>query len=198
MSSRWEFIGGALCLDFINTVHCYGAADPRDDLHSPGDLLAWAVAAGVLTAHEKAQTERNFTKHPASGQQLLREAKSIRARLREIFKSPRGKASREDFAALNSLLGQHAAVPAIANTQGRWAVGWRPTATPGILLPVLLSAAELLTGNGLARVRECGSPTCTFLFLDTSKNHSRRWCDMRVCGNRAKVTQFRRRQLAAR
>jgi len=193
MATSWEFLGGALCLDFLNTVHCYGAEDPRDDLRSPEDLLSWAVAAGVVSRQESTEVQRDFQEHPTAGERLLRDAKHIRDQLREIFKSRRVKPKPTDVELLNSLLGEHSAVPAIANKAGDLAVHWCPTASPGIVLPILLSAAELVTGGQWARVRECGSATCTFLFLDTSKNHSRRWCDMRVCGNRAKVAGFRLR-----
>jgi predicted RNA-binding Zn ribbon-like protein len=56
---------------------------------------------------------------------------------------------------------------------------------------VARSAAELLISPERACVRECASETCTWLFVDTTKNHSRRWCDMNSCGNRYKVRKFR-------
>ncbi len=57
-----------------------------------------------------------------------------------------------------------------------------------VLWPVSWSAAELLTHGPLDRIRECpGQGNCGWLFLDLTKNASRRWCDMRVCGNRAKA-----------
>jgi predicted RNA-binding Zn ribbon-like protein len=64
------------------------------------------------------------------------------------------------------------------------------------LLPVWLlceSAAELVTSAQLGRLRSCGSPTCRWLFLDLSRNHTRRWCEMRLCGNRMKAHRFQRR-----
>jgi predicted RNA-binding Zn ribbon-like protein len=62
------------------------------------------------------------------------------------------------------------------------------------LWPLVRQAAELLVGADLKRVRECAASDCRWLFLDTSKNHSRRWCDMKSCGNRAKVRRFYRRK----
>jgi predicted RNA-binding Zn ribbon-like protein len=63
---------------------------------------------------------------------------------------------------------------------------------------VLRSAADLLTSDDLGRLRECASDTCAWLFLDHSKNRSRRWCDMTVCGNRDKVRRHRQRQRGRR
>jgi predicted RNA-binding Zn ribbon-like protein len=64
------------------------------------------------------------------------------------------------------------------------------------LWAIARSAADLLTSRDIARVRECGSETCEWLFIDRSRNHTRRWCDMNDCGNRAKVRRFRQRQRA--
>jgi predicted RNA-binding Zn ribbon-like protein len=72
-------------------------------------------------------------------------------------------------------------------TDGARGLAWAPLADD-VLAPVVWSAAELLTSGPLERVRECpGDDTCGWLFLDTSRNGSRRWCDMRTCGNRAKA-----------
>ncbi len=62
-----------------------------------------------------------------------------------------------------------------------------------IIWPIALSALELLTSEEIKNVRQC--PGCGWLFLDTSKNKRRRWCDMRACGNRAKVKRHRKKDL---
>ena len=61
------------------------------------------------------------------------------------------------------------------------------------LAPVIKSAVDLLTSGAIGRVRTCAADTCEWLFIDTTKNRTRRWCDMKVCGNRAKVRRFRSR-----
>jgi predicted RNA-binding Zn ribbon-like protein len=60
------------------------------------------------------------------------------------------------------------------------------------LVAVTRSAVDLLTSSDIERVRTCAAETCVWLFLDLTKNRTRRWCDMKVCGNRAKVRRFRR------
>ncbi len=67
-----------------------------------------------------------------------------------------------------------------------------------MLWPIALSVSELLTEMDVGRVRQCSG--CDWLFLDSSRNHLRRWCSMRVCGNRAKVRRFneRKRKLGSR
>jgi predicted RNA-binding Zn ribbon-like protein len=59
-----------------------------------------------------------------------------------------------------------------------------------ILNPVIRSAADLLISEEFSRIKKCADPTCGWLFLDISRNRSRRWCDMRDCGNRAKASRF--------
>ena len=77
-----------------------------------------------------------------------------------------------------------------------WA--WNDSDAPtSPLWPVLRSAADLLTSDELRLLRECAAETCTWLFLDRSRNHSRRWCAMQVCGHRAKARRHYRRKRAA-
>jgi predicted RNA-binding Zn ribbon-like protein len=54
-----------------------------------------------------------------------------------------------------------------------------------------LRVEALMTSERLQALRECGNRECRWLFLDTSKNHTRRWCDMKVCGNRIKARRFK-------
>jgi predicted RNA-binding Zn ribbon-like protein len=88
-------------------------------------------------------------------------------------------------------------------TQSPQGFAWQWVEVPGgldqILWPVSRSAADLLTSNLLERVRECADDRgCGYLFIDTSRNRSRRWCSMESCGNRAKVRQHRERQRKAK
>ena len=63
-----------------------------------------------------------------------------------------------------------------------------------ILAEIARAAGDLLTSDALNRVRQCSNPNCSWLFVDTSRAGRRRWCDMKVCGNRAKVYRFRELQ----
>jgi predicted RNA-binding Zn ribbon-like protein len=74
---------------------------------------------------------------------------------------------------------------------------WRSSSATEAELPVWilsLQMSALLTSAAMGRLRGCQTETCRWLFLDTSKNHSRRWCDMKVCGNRMKARRFQARQ----
>jgi predicted RNA-binding Zn ribbon-like protein len=83
---------------------------------------------------------------------------------------------------------------------GRADWGWTEDAAAldRILWPVARSAADLLVSEDVDRVRACAQDTCDWLFLDLSRNARRRWCDMKTCGNRAKIRRFRERQRSGR
>ena len=98
----------------------------------------------------------------------------------------------DDLAALNAAL---AAAPARQRVRpGGWDVGTPEPSAGALLAPTLWSAADLLVGSQLARVRQCANPECGWLFLDNSKSGNRRWCSMSACGNRAKAHRHYLRQ----
>jgi predicted RNA-binding Zn ribbon-like protein len=101
-----------------------------------------------------------------------------------------------DLALLNAALA--GAMPhrrlAVAAHGYEWEWEADPAALAQMLWPVAVSAADLLTSPDLERVRECAGATCNWLFIDRSKNRSRRWCDMQECGNVEKVRRYRRRR----
>jgi predicted RNA-binding Zn ribbon-like protein len=80
-----------------------------------------------------------------------------------------------------------------ASLQWQWGSDQTKTAEFPVWL-IAHSALQLLLSDALARVRACGADSCRWLFLDTSKNHTRRWCNMKVCGNRAKARRFQERR----
>jgi hypothetical protein len=104
---NFEFLAGALCLDFLNTLHEAGAADPGEELESFPDLCDFAVQARVLSVRKAADLRREFAERPARGGALLSEARNLRTELRAVFEqaATRGLGTRE-IHKLNSLLEQ--------------------------------------------------------------------------------------------
>src|SRR5207248_11011958 len=102
----------------------------------------------------------------------------------------------------NAALAEAMSKARIVSGEAHYSWDWaeRETALDWIVWPVLRSAADLLTSEEIHLLRQCASQTCSWLFLDTSKNHSRRWCDMQNCGNRAKVNRHyeRKKQVAGK
>jgi predicted RNA-binding Zn ribbon-like protein len=112
--------------------------------------------------------------------------------------------SGEDVAAigmLNALLAKTGAIPQIVAHDGRGPhihVS-RPTAplSDRIAAHLAMGLAELVVAGESQRVRSCASPTCRDVFVDLSRNRSRRYCDSRTCGNRLHVAAYRARRSAA-
>jgi len=209
--TTWKFIGGRLCLDFVNTVagwvsgggrrgRDYADTVLRDKLPQYEDLLAWAQCAGALTRNESRRLGRRALSDPRAAASAMARAAELRAALYRIFKSavehwpPRPA----DMEVLQRELSMASAHQRLARVSGAYVWRWDdsdPT-LERVLWPVAGSAVELLTSNDLAMIRQCGGDACGWMFLDTSRNHSRQWCTMRECGNRAKVKSFRRREAA--
>lgn len=179
-----------LCLEFSNTVGRH-VPDYPEKLRSYDDLAGWAERVGILSEPEKLELLRQAQHHPQMSAKVLEQAIGLREAIFGSFSAiaAGGSPVEEDLAVLNQALAQ--ALPhlqLVLAPQGlEW--GWKDleTTLDGLLWPVARSAAELLTSEQLSRVRECSSETCNWLFIDQSKNRSRRWCDMNDCGNRAKA-----------
>ena len=196
-----EMVGGRLCLDFANTVHSYDNDDPRDELKSYADLVAWSRQAGVLTDREARRLLREAAEHPVKANAALERGKALRNAIFRIFAAVAGEDApqRDDLATLNSALAEAMRQSRVVATVDGYAWGWAEDANglEQMLWPIARSAADLLTSNELDRTRECGGDLCTWLFMDTSKNRSRRWCDMKGCGNRAKSRRHYERKRAS-
>lgn len=192
----FELGAGAVCLDFANTVDSRPTAEPRELLGDYDDLVRWSVQSEVLTSSQARRLVAEAGRRGGQAASVLRRARELREAIFEIFSA----IARETPPPEDALRVLNRRLPAAferlrldADGAGfRW--GWEDDdALDRMLWPVVRSAAELLTSDDLDRVRECAADNCAWLFLDRSKNHSRRWCDMAVCGNRSKVRRFRRR-----
>lgn len=206
---KFEFLGEALCLDFLNTLHDAGAADPGEELSTDADVTAWAAQADILSAREAgrlpARALRNYSRLKLLGKKrasLRDDAWALREALRQLFQRAArdGKVAPRDVETLNRLLERFPAAGRIERSNGDWTMSWESQAggAEKIFYAIVKSAAELVAAGRWRAVRECSSDTCTWMFLDTSKNHSRRWCEMARCGNREKVHRFRARSRRAR
>jgi predicted RNA-binding Zn ribbon-like protein len=203
-----KFIGGRLCLDFVNTVggrvsrgargRDYADAVIRDKIAGYEDLLAWSVLAGSVDRRRAGGLARMAARQAQAAADVLARAIRLREALYRIFKCAlEGWRSPEaDADVLRRELSIARAHQTLAAHGGRfvWTFPQRPDALDRILWLVALSAAELLTSSESARLGQCGGPDCGWIFLDASRNHRRQWCDMRDCGNRAKVRKFRRKR----
>jgi|ERR1700730_11170100 predicted RNA-binding Zn ribbon-like protein len=173
-----------LCLDYANTLAWRGSAS-TESLHGLNDLVAWCEGAGVPARQDARPRDRN-----AVDADLFPRAIAIRETIFRVFFAIAANEplKDDDLHALNAALSDAPQRVGIARTKNGFA--WRvapsiPAMT--LLAPILWSAADLLAGPSLDRVRHCANERCLWLFLDDSKSGNRRWCSMQACGNRAKA-----------
>ncbi len=197
-----KLIGGALCLDFVNTLNGHRdgplGAPRHEYLADYSDLVLWSRHAGALTQDESGSLLMLAGQRQQEAKLVLERAISLRETLYRIFKSLVGGLLplQDDLETLNQarlkVLAQSQLVPQRNGFRIEWHSG--PESLDRMLAPLVISAVELLTSNELEKLRECGGDACDWLFVDKSRNHLRRWCSMDHCGNRAKS----RRQYARR
>lgn len=192
-----SLVGGRLCLDFANTVGARGAEARNDRLKEYVDLPWWGLRAGILTDAEASRLRRAAEERPEEAAEVHRRGVELREAIYRIFSAADGEGSVEagDLEVLTTEWRRAAARTRIVPGGEGFAWGWEAgDELDRVLWPVARSAAELLTSPELARVGECAGEGCGWLYLDTSKNRSRRWCDMKDCGNRAKVRRHYQRR----
>jgi predicted RNA-binding Zn ribbon-like protein len=199
-SERYKFsqIGGVLCLDFTNTASWHASYRSTEHLNDFCDLLRWSNEYGIIGPDTKLALSEGAERNPAGALTILTRARKLREGLYRIFVavSQRKSPARPDMQLLNETLDQ---APVRFEVQyeesgfsGKRMTGGSEFAT--VLGPVAWSAAELLTSENLHRIKRCADATCGWLFLDNTKNRSRRWCDMGDCGSRAKAKRYYRRK----
>jgi predicted RNA-binding Zn ribbon-like protein len=197
----FDLSGGRLCLDFANTLsgRLHG---PTEHLQGFGDLVAFARQAGILEPAEAGRLEEEAALEPQAAHGVWRRAIVVREALFDAFaalatgKQPAAAALDAVNRELPEALGRLRIEMTPEGGRWRWETADR---LDRVLWPILRSAGDLLASpEELRTLRYCAAEDCAWLFLDKSRNRSRRWCAMNVCGNRDKVRRHYRRLKAAR
>ena len=184
-----------LWIEFVNTDGMR-RGERIDAMRDFEALVHWLESHEVLDAERAAGMNRRAEQQPAGASAALADARRIRAALRALAErgahEPRIRG--EVLAELNRVLGRSAGTRRVeARADETFVRAFVPggDAFAGLVIPIVESAADALVLGELTRVRRCANPQCTHVFLDTTKNGRRRWCDMRTCGNRAKAARHR-------
>ncbi|MGO8970958.1 MAG: CGNR zinc finger domain-containing protein [Myxococcaceae bacterium] len=189
----FELIGGHPLLDFVNTVGGKRVVKPREELRRLEDVLVWGQLAGVLSQSEAQALRQQAAARPAKAEEALRRAVDFRESLYRLLLAlvearpvPPGEVARLEAEVQRAL----AARRLRCTEEG---CVWSPpdvSLLDSVIPRLALAAAELLTSERWRRVRVCEATRddgCGWLFLDQTRNHSRRWCDMALCGNKHKA-----------
>ncbi len=191
-------VGGNLALDFANTESGRGYELHRNHLRDATNVLDWLSHAETLPPEAAQSLLGEFSARPALADALIERAVALRAAIHGVGAAiarggPPPHASLARLSALHACSIGRAAL-AFEGDGCRWR--WNPREAPvdAALGPIALAAVKLFTEGDFGRIKECGGHACGWLFYDTSKNNRRRWCEMEVCGNRAKQKRFAARK----
>jgi predicted RNA-binding Zn ribbon-like protein len=200
-SGTYEADAGYLSLDFANTISNRNNEKTHDWLDSYGNLLSWGKLVGILSDGESRILQREAERSPELATDSLQLAVQLRETSYRIFSAVAGGRSpaAKEIEALNAFLPQSLAHMEIVQGDGIFTWEWAGSEEDldRIIWPVARAVADLLTSRDLARVGECLGDGCGWLFLDMSRNRSRRWCSMGECGNRAKARRHYARSQSA-
>ena len=183
-------IAGDLALNFANSESGRGSASHQDHLQTSVDVVDWLEHAAKLAPAEAIELRDRVAADSAFGDALLGEARRLRDDVHAVAAAIAHRADPPQRA-VDDLAGLHAHWLAAAQLRpvgGRRGWRWRLAAAPlaAALGPIALAAVTLVTERDPHRVKECAGVACGWLFYDETKNNRRRWCEMEVCGNRAK------------
>jgi predicted RNA-binding Zn ribbon-like protein len=192
---EFDLSGGILCLDFANTVGKRKMpGQTAENLPEYSDFVAFAKQSRVVTPQHARELLAAGLIHPKEATQVLRAAVVLREAVYRVFAAipNRRLVQPKDVKVIEQFATEATRHRRMVGTGRSYRWEWRRDANDKemlsyILWPIAQSAAELLTSERIRSVRECWAETCAWLFLDESRNHSRRWCDMSVCGNRQKA-----------
>lgn len=197
---RWPLRGGVPCLDLANTEAYRATGHEMDLLQTYEMLVAWSLAAGVLQPGEAGPLLRAAAEAPEHASEHLAKVRELRSAIHVVMQSVahRTEPPVATLATLNAFLAESQVHSQIVRSDGGFELHLRPE--DDMALPIWRltdSAARVLLSPDRENVRECPGHECGWLFLDTTRNHSRRWCDSTDCGNKARVRAYAQRKRGA-
>lgn len=192
-----SLVAGKLALDFANTESGRSGAEHLDHLQTAGDLVAWAVHSRIIGGKDAALARRIIKDQNRLARRLIAHGRFLRETIYQIGSSvAAGKLPAENqMRRLTAVHAEFLAAATLSPNGNNYGWAWRSKTEliEAILGPITLSALNLLTDADFSRIKQCRGNHCGWLFFDSTKNKSRQWCDMRVCGNRAKASALRAR-----
>jgi predicted RNA-binding Zn ribbon-like protein len=187
------FIGNQPALDLLNTVLLSnnGSVEMLPDTKA---LKRWLIAAGLISTQRTARWSRSLKS--SQGENFLKRLREFRTRLRAaVLRLEAGKPpTRQFLAELNGLLRTHPSRRAVVlrDRKLRRETVFEPSTADHLWGLIAAATESLLCDTDPSRIRKCES--CIGHFYDASKKGSRRWCSMKLCGNKVKVAAYKKRQ----
>lgn len=195
-ANKYMMVGERLCLDFVNSISCRESEDKRRDWFTSYDkLVDWSHHAGIIGDDQAQSLIQKAQNLPSEANQTLVQAVQLRETIYRIFRSYTSGAQTdpEDLKIFNKAIHHYYQSIHLVPGENDFSMyfGIPEDAFDSMVPPIVQSAVDILTSEKeLNRVKRCEGDPCGWLFFDTSRNRSRRWCSMADCGNRAKAHRF--------
>jgi predicted RNA-binding Zn ribbon-like protein len=188
----FAYVGGDVSLDLVNTTDWTERGLESDRLTDYDRLIQWARGGGILALSEERRLRQRAGAHPRQAAAAYAAALHTREVLQRVFSSvANNRMTSSTLDDLNELLAESATPIRMVRTTGQgvritrtWAGFGEELESP--LWPIVWSAAELLASHETDALRICAGVDCGWMYVDRSRNHLRRWCEMATCGTAAK------------
>ncbi len=196
---QFDLTGGQLALDLANTVSRRGNPERRKDhLESYLDVVSFLQQSKLMSQKQAHELRAYASQHPAEARRSFAKIIRLREATYRMFSAiaQRKPVAASDLKTINDFATEALRHRALAPVNSGYAWHWVSHANrllDWVAWPMAKAAADLLTSDDLRIIRFCEAPDCEWLFLDHSRNRSRRWCDMTTCGNRAKARRHYQR-----
>lgn len=194
---RRDLVGGDPALDFANTISGWGMA-AEDWLANYAGLARWALLADLVDESEYRKGLKAASQSPLAAERVYAEMNELRSAFLRLLHAVRDRdaAKADDLSLINQWIRRAADAFRLRQASRGFQEAWSDNA-PVLQKPLLAAAHSIgrfLEHADFDRLKVCPNLNCSWLFIDRSKNHSRRWCDMGVCGNLAKARRFQARK----
>ena len=198
----FEWVGGSPVLDFTNTVTCTPGGWRMSGSTPTPTWSSGRGRRGSCRRKEAGRLESVAARSPGAASDAVKRARQLREVLHEVlFAEAKDQApSKQAVQRFDAAVAQAASRLTLRPGEAGWSWDWRAGQEDdltGMLHPIVWAAAQLLTSEDRRFLKHCAADDCGWLFLDRSRNHARRWCDMKVCGNNAKARRFYHRHREA-
>ncbi len=193
-------VGGSLALDFANTESGRGTGLHQNHLRNAENVADWIAHASVAPADEIERLRAELAASPERSESLLATALALRSAIQDVGSAIAAGGPPPDAAlgVLSILHGRFLSRAALVADERacRWAWSVEVAPVEAAVGPIALAAVGLFTEGDFARIKRCDGHACGWLFCDTTKNNRRGWCELEVCGNRAKQKRLAARRRA--
>jgi len=190
--SKLPSLGGDLSLDFVNTVHDRHEEPLRNLLQNYLDLVVWVYSADAITNSQKERLLNKGRENQTKANQVYKDALQLREALYDFVATMinRGDISPVNLQMINQWLSRAFSNLELTQLSGHFVLNWNAEnfELESVLWPIIRAFSDLVVSEDRKRIKQCGN--CGYLFVDNSKNKSRRWCSMEICGNRVKARRY--------